>query len=114
MCIEAGDLVLNPFKKKLEAVLETINAIINTVPRNTTLDVSRNFARFSKEATSRIPVIPEYMVFYIERFLLPAQIHFKIVNADKKPGESQNLAVILLFVANQFQNIYKFCQVWFL
>lgn len=45
------------------------------------------------------------MTTYIKRFLLPAQIYCKLVNADKKFAEIQYLAMILLSNVNLLQQL---------
>lgn len=105
--VAAADLVLYPSEDSYtKDVMETFNAIINIVAKDTAPDTIRRLARLSKYATSSSRDVVEPLATYIERFLLPAQKYLSLVKADRKSSESQNLAMIPFSSASLLQQVF--------
>lgn len=87
--------------------MNTVEAIIKTVPKDSTSDLIRPLARLSKEATSCCRYSYETIESYVEYFVIPAQVYLNLTDADSQSAESQSFAIILLLNANLSHQTYS-------
>lgn len=107
--MECGNLIFDSVNPGyLFERLDTVEAIINIIARDSTLDAIRRLARLRKVATSCFDRCGGSIGLYVEHFLLPTQTCLNMVNANSQSEKSQKFTMILLSNRNLSHRIISF------